>query len=450
MSKLNQMLSPLRKISIPKPNASVLLFLAALAAVAIANSSLSEAYMALLNFPYEVKIFGYEIFQHHGQTMTFAQFVNDGLMAIFFFVVGLEIKQEMTVGELSSVKKSILPVIAALGGIIIPVLLFWLISPEGDAMRGMAIPMATDIAFALALLGALGRHVPPSFRVFLMALAVADDIGGIIIIALFYSTHVAWAPLIVALGVVLLVAFIGKLGMRSSLFYYAVFLIVWLLFLQSGVHTTIAGVLVALAMPLTTRVRPEDLQLRMREEFTQLNPSAHKEARGALVLSHEQLNVTSELRRTLSYTVSPVQTMEHALSPIVSYFILPVFAFVNAGVSFDGISSDGMLGLPLAIFCGLFLGKTIGISLFTWAAVKLGISPWPKSMTSQTLVPLAMFGGIGFTVSLFIASLSYGVGMEELLNQAKLGIFAGTIISGLAGYLFLGRMLRSCGISNED
>lgn len=450
MSKLDQLLSPLRRISIPKPNASVLLFFAALLAVAVANSPWSEVYVGLLNYPFEVKLFGYEIFQHHGHTMTFGQFVNDGLMAIFFFVVGLEIKQEMTVGELSTIKKSLLPVIAALGGMIVPVLFFWMVCPPGDAMRGLAIPMATDIAFALALLGALGKHVPNSFRIFLMALAVADDIGGIIIIALFYSSHVAWAPLIIAFGVLLLVAFIGKLGMRSTFFYYTIFFIVWMLFLQSGVHTTIAGVLVALATPLTTKIRPEDLQLQMRKEFEQLDTNDYREAKGALVLSHDQLHTTSQLRYTLGCTISPVQTLEHTLSPIVSYFILPIFAFVNAGVSFDGISSNGLLGLPLAIFCGLFLGKTIGISLFTWAAIKLGISSWPKQMSLKTLIPLAKFGGIGFTVSLFIASLSYGVGHEDLLNQAKLGIFAGTIVSGLAGYIYLGYMLKKYPPKTED
>lgn len=442
MSKLNQVLSPLRQISIPKPNASVLLFLAALVAVAIANSPWSETYMAFLNYPFEVKILGYEIFQHHGHTMTIGQFVNDGLMAIFFFVVGLEIKQEMTVGELSSVKKALLPVIAAFGGMIVPVLFFAMISPLGDAMRGMAIPMATDIAFALALLGAVGSHVPNSFRVFLMALAVADDIGGIIIIALFYSSQVAWAPIIIAFGTLLLIAFVGKLGMRSSAFYYIAFFIVWLLFLQSGVHTTIAGVLVALVTPLTTKIRPEDLQLRMREEFKALDTSGHREAKGALVLSHDQLHIASQLKRTLGYTICPVQKLEHALSPLVSYFILPIFAFVNAGVSFDGISSDGLFGLPLAIFVGLFFGKTVGISLFTWVAIKLGVSAWPKDMSLKTLIPLAKFGGIGFTVSLFIASLSYGSGHADLLNQAKLGIFAGTIVSGLVGYITLGYMLK--------
>lgn len=445
MKAINQFISPLRQISIPKPNASVLLFLASLLAVAVANSSWGDAYQSILNYPFEVKILGFELFAHNGHTMTFAEFVNDALMAIFFFVVGLEIKQEMTVGELSSAKKAMLPVIAAFGGMIVPVLVFMLVCPPGDAMRGAAIPMATDIAFALALLGALGKHVPSSFRVFLMALAVADDIGGIIVIALFYTGHVAWTPLLVAFGILMLVSFIGKLGMRNIWFYLLAFAIVWYLFLASGVHTTIAGVLVALCVPLTTKIRPEDLRAQMRLEFDRLNPVDYKEGKGALVLSHSQLQVTEIMRKTLGSTISPVQQLEHAIAPFVSYFILPIFAFVNAGVSFEGLSADGLFGLPLAIFCGLFLGKTIGISLFTWVAIRLKISPWPNQMSLMTLIPLAKFGGIGFTVSLFIASLSYGVGQEELLNQAKLGIFAGTIISAIAGYMWLSLALKRTG-----
>lgn len=446
---INQLISPLRRISIPKPNASVLLFLAALVAVAVANSSWGHIYQSILDYPFEVKILGVELFAHHGQTMTVAQFVNDALMAIFFFVVGLEIKQEMTVGELSTVKKSILPVIAAFGGMIVPVLAFYLVCPPGPAMRGAAIPMATDIAFALALLGALGKHVPSSYRVFLMALAVADDIGGIIIIAIFYSSHVAWVPLLLAFGLLMLVAFIGKLGMRNLWFYMLAFAFVWYLFLESGVHTTIAGVLLALCVPLTTKIRPEDLRAQMRQDFQHFDPSDFKEGKGALVLSHHQLEFTETLRKTLGRTISPVQQLEHAIAPFVSYFILPIFAFVNAGVSFEGISADGLFGLPLAIFCGLFLGKTIGISLFTWIAIRLKISPWPSQMSLLTLIPLAKFGGIGFTVSLFIASLSYGAGHEELLNQAKLGIFAGTIISAVAGYLWLGFALKRTGKWNK-
>lgn len=442
MTRLNQLLLPLRRISLPRPNASVLLFVAALVAVAIANSSWSDAYQDILNYPIEVKLLGFELFSHHGHTMTLAQFVNDGLMAIFFFVVGLEIKQEMMVGELSSFKKSILPIIAAFGGMIVPVLCFFAICHEGPATRGAAIPMATDIAFALALISALGSRVPNSLRIFLMALAVVDDIGGIIIIALFYSSHVAWVPLLIALGVLLIVAFIGKMGMRNPMFYLTAFFGIWLLFLESGIHTTIAGVLVALCVPLTTKVHIKELQLKLREQFTSLDKSGHRECSGGLVLSHDQIDVTEKLKKTLGRSISPVQTIEHMIAPFVSYFVLPIFAFVNAGVSFEGITSDGLLQLPLAIFLGLFVGKTVGISLFTWVAIKLKVSSWPSGMNLRNLIPLSVFGGIGFTVSLFIASLSYGVGHEDLLNQAKLGIFVGTIVSGVVGYIALGSVLK--------
>lgn len=440
MSTKFNILNPLRRMSIPKPNASILLFVAAILAVCIANSPWSDWYQELLNYPIEVKVLGFELFAHHGHTMNLAAFVNDFLMAFFFFNIGLEIKQEMAVGELSSIKKSILPVIAAFGGMIMPVLCFFAIMHEGPGARGAAIPMATDIAFALALIGALGNRVPAALRIFIMALAVVDDIGGIIVIATFYSSGVAWVPLMIAFAVLALIAFCGKSGIDHPGFYMLMFFVVWQLFLLSGIHTTIAGVLVALCVPMTTKVRIDNLRAALREQFASFAEN-HKEGKGALILSSEQMQVTAGLRSTLSRSVSPVQTIEHMLSPIVSYFILPVFAFVNSGVSFADISSDGLLGVPLAIFLGLFVGKTVGISLFTWAAIKLGISPWPTGMNLRRLLPLSVFGGIGFTVSLFVASLSYGAGHEELLNQAKLGIFAGTIVSGLVGYLWLNAVL---------
>lgn len=441
MSKKFRILDPLHQMSIPKPNATILLFVAAILAVIVANSPWSDVYQSFLNHPMDVSVFGFELFQHHGHTMTLAQFVNDFLMALFFFNVGLEIKQEMMVGELSSVKKSLLPVIAAFGGMIMPVLFFFAIESTPPGALGAAIPMATDIAFALALIGALGDKVPTSLRVFIMALAVVDDIGGIIVIALFYSSGVAWTPLLIALGILGLIALFGKLGVEHPGFYMLMFFIVWQIFNISGLHTTIAGVLVALCVPLATKVRIDELQLALREQFNSLTQD-HKEGRGALVLSHEQISVTSRLRSTLSCSVSPVQTIEHMLSPIISYFVLPLFAFVNAGVSFEGISTDGLLGVPLAIFLGLFLGKTVGISLFTWLAIKLKACAWPSGMTLRRLVPLSAFGGIGFTVSLFIATLSYGAEYPDLLNQAKLGIFAGTIVSGVVGYIWLKREIK--------
>lgn len=447
--KLNDLMSPLRRISIPKINASVLLFLSAVLAMILANSAWSESYFAILNHPIEVKILGLEIFQHHGHTMTFAQFVNDALMAIFFLVVGLEIKQEMVVGELSSVKKALLPVIAAMGGMVVPVLFFLAISHEPPASAGAAIPMATDIAFALALLGALGSRVPSSLRIFLMALAVVDDIGGIIVIALFYSSHVDWASLAIAGGVLLGIYLAGRRGMTHPLFYMLGFWVVWFFFVRSGIHATISGVLTALCVPLTTQVHIEKLRSTLRAQFDGLSLTDHKDASGATVLSHDQLHVTTALKRTLGRTISPVQTLEHMLAPIVSYVILPVFAFANAGVDLGGVSTDGLFGLPLAILLGLFPGKAVGITLFTWVAIKLGLCSWPSGMNLKRLIPLSIFGGIGFTVALFIASLSYDASLSELLNQAKLGIFAGTILSAVVGYLYLSAVLPKGNAGSE-
>lgn len=440
MSKFN-ILKPIQEMSIPKPNATVLLFVASLLAVFLANSPWQESYLAFLRYPIEVKVLGFELFAHHGHTMDVAMFVNDFLMALFFLNVGLEIKQEMAVGELSSFKKSLLPVIAALGGIIMPVLFFLAVEHQAPGSKGAAIPMATDIAFALALIGALGKRVPSSLRVFIMALAVVDDIGGIIVIATLYSNGVAWVPLLIAFGLLLITAMCGKLGVEHPSFYGLMFFIIWQFFLVSGIHTTIAGVLVALCIPMTTKVRIDALQMALRKQFESLTHD-HKEGKGALVLSHGQIEIASELKSTLSRSVSPVQTIEHMLSPIVSYFVLPIFAFVNAGVTFGEISTDALMGVPLAIFLGLFIGKPVGISLFTWLAIRLGICSWPKGMNVKRLIPLSVFGGIGFTVSLFIASLSYGAGYEDLLNQAKIGIFAGTILSGVVGYLWLGSAVK--------
>lgn len=441
MSKKFDFVDPLHQMSIPKPNASVLLFIASVLAVVIANSPWNEFYQYFLNHPIEVKVLGWELFAHHGHTMTLSMFVNDFLMALFFFNVGLEIKQEMTVGELSSIKKSLLPVLAAIGGMLVPVILFLAVERTSPGNLGAAIPMATDIAFALALIGALGKRVPTALRVFIMALAVVDDIGGIIVIALFYSSGVAWTPLIIAFLVLALIAFCGKIGFEHPGFFMGMFFVVWQLFLLSGIHTTIAGVLVALCVPMTTKVRIDHLQQALREQFDRLG-SDHKSSGSAVVLTHDQLEVAHGLRSTLSRSVSPVQTIEHMLSPIVSFFVLPLFAFVNAGVSFEGISADGIWGIPMAIILGLFVGKPVGITLFTWLAVKFGLCPWPSGMTLRRLVPLSVFGGIGFTVSLFIATLSYGELYPELLNQAKLGIFVGTILSAIVGYVWLGRILR--------
>ena len=430
-----------QRLSALRPNPSMLLFLATIIAVAIANSPWSTSYEDFLRYPVQVIIGGIELFRHMGHTMTISQVVNDALMAIFFFLVGLEIKQELLVGELSSPKKAILPVIAALGGMIFPVLFFLGVTPSHPESLGAAIPMATDIAFALAVLGSLGGRVPKSLYVFLATLAVADDIGGIIVIALFYSKGVSLRPLGIGLALVGLLLLLGRLRVTALEPYIIAGIAVWALFLQSGIHPTIAGVLVALCIPAGSKGHIRELSRKLRELTSHLSTEA-REAERAVILSHDQLKRIAEIKDTAGQAISPVQTLEHALKPLVDNLILPLFAFVNAGVSFGDVSADMLLGLPLAIFLGLFLGKTVGISLFTYVAIRVKLCAWPEGMNLPRLISLAVLGGIGFTVSLFIANLAYdGPEMAQLLNEAKLGIFAGTIISGIVGYMLLSRFL---------
>lgn len=434
--------APLERLCFPKVNASLLLLLATVGALAIANSPLMSYYQEILSFPVSIRIGELQLFSHHGEAMMLSEFVNDALMTVFFFVVGLEIKQEILVGELSSLKKALLPIFAALGGMVIPVAMYFLVCHEAPGSMGAAIPMATDIAFALAVLGVLGKRVPYSLKIFLTALAVVDDIGGIIVIAIFYSGHIAWIYLALSALLLLIMFVAGRIGVHSTGFYYAMGFLVWLLFAQSGIHPTIAGVLAALCTPAQTKVHLERLRERLRLLFDAMPKDQHREAKGAMVLSHHQLDIMNSIRKTSRHAISPVQIMESELSPLVNYLILPLFAFVNTGIALGDITSDGLFGVPLAITLGLFPGKAIGIFLFTLLAVRLGICALPEGMNSKNLFSISILGGVGFTVSLFVANLSFGAnGHMELLTQAKLGIFVGTLLSALIGLWSLSKVL---------
>ncbi|MFC4665815.1 Na+/H+ antiporter NhaA [Falsiporphyromonas endometrii] len=435
------LISPFKRITTQKPNATVLLFLAAVLAVIVANSSMSGFYNTLLDYKVSLQIGGYELFAHHGETMTLLQFVNDALMAIFFFVVGLEIKQEMLVGELSSVRKALLPVIAAFGGMIVPILFYMLICHSGDAARGAAIPMATDIAFALAVLSMLGKKVPTSLKTFLTALAVVDDIGGIVVIAIFYSSHIEFGLLLAAFAIIVFMFLCGKFGYARKWLYYIGGIIVWTLFLESGVHATIAGVLVAFTIPTKTKICHKKLQDEIQLLFNMM-PSGERSFKGSTMLSHKQVEVLHTIQQTAYNSVPLVQEIESNFSSFVNYVVLPLFAFVNAGVVIGGVTTETLMGVPLAIVLGLVLGKCLGIFSFTWLFVKSGVGKMPKGMTTHNLLALSMIGGVGFTVSLFLASLSFGEAMPELFNGAKIGIFAGSIISGVVGFFWLRHVLN--------
>lgn len=441
---INVILKPLRRFATQKSSASFLLFMATILAMLLANSPWAYAYHHILAYPVDLQIGSWNLFSHHGESMSMLAFVNDALMAVFFFVIGLEIKQEVLIGELSSMRKAILPVIAACGGMIVPVLFYVLVCNTAPEVRGAAIPMATDIAFALAVLGLLGKRVPLSMRIFLTALAVVDDIGGIIIIALFYSSDIAFQPLLISIALLAFLYFGGKMRVNNIIFYYVVGFFVWMLFLESGIHPTIAGVLVAFTVPARPKVNLNDFTCDMTGYLNMLDYTEVRQSKTASVLTPTQIQVLNNIHLLANNTISPLQSIADKLHPLVNYLILPLFAFVNAGVTFGDIQPASLVNVPLAVFAGLFVGKSLGIFSFTYLFARTNLGALPAGMTRMNLFGVSMLGGIGFTVALFIANLSFA-GMDaagaDLLNQAKLGVFAGSFVSGLCGYLILKKVL---------
>ena len=398
---INVILKPLRRFAIQKPNASLLLFAATIVAMVLANSPWAHKYHQLLAFPIDLQAGQFNFFAHHGETMSMLAFVNDALMAVFFFVIGLEIKQEVLIGELSSVRKALLPIIAACGGMIVPVLFYMLVCNTPPEVNGAAIPMATDIAFALAVLGLLGKRVPLSMRIFLTALAVVDDIGGIIIIALFYSGHIAFEPLLISLIVLALLYVGGKFRVHNRLFFYIGGFIVWLLFLESGIHPTIAGVLIAFTVPARPVVKLDDFTCDMTGYLNMLDYTEVRQSRKAEVLTPTQIQVLNNIHTLADKTISPLQTIADKLHPLVNYVILPLFAFVNAGVTFGDIQPQTLVNVPLAVFVGLFVGKTLGIFSFSYLFACTPFASMPTGMSKRNLFGVSMLGGIGFTVAWF-------------------------------------------------
>lgn len=437
-------LKPLQRFAVQKPNASLLLFVATIVAMILANSPWAASYNQLLLYPIDLQYGSFNFFAHGGEPMSMLAFVNDALMAVFFFVIGLEIKQEVLIGELCSVRKALLPIIAACGGMIVPILFFILVCGSEPELRGAAIPMATDIAFALAVLGLLGKRVPLSLKIFLTALAVVDDIGGIIIIALFYSGSIAYEPLLMSVAVLVLLYFGGRFRINNNLFYYAAGFIVWMLFLESGVHPTIAGVLVAFTVPARPVINLDRFTNEMTGLLNLFDFTEVKQTEKAAVLTPMQIHVLNNIHGIANKTISPLQDIANKLNPLVNYLILPLFAFVNAGVTFGDIQIQSLAGIPLAVFVGLLLGKALGIFSFSYLFIRSGLIAMPAGMNKRNLFGVSLLGGVGFTVALFIANLSYGTLPDvgaDFLNQAKLGVFAGSFVSGLFGYLLLKKVL---------
>lgn len=378
----------------------IILMFAALLAIALANSPFQPYYNLLIDTPVEVRVGVLEI------SKPLLLWINDGLMVVFFFMVGLELKREFIEGELANKRNIILPGFAALGGMLIPALIYAYYNYGNSiALQGWAIPTATDIAFALGVLGLLGSRVPTSLKVFLTSLAIFDDVGAIIIIAIFYTAKISTLSIIIVLCCIPILAWINKRNPSSTSVYIMVGVVMWVAMLKSGVHATLVGVILAIFIPMRSKTDPN---------------------------------------------YSPLKRMERDLHSLVAFFVLPVFAFANAGINFSGVGTEQLLhGVPLGIAMGLFIGKQLGVFGFCWLAIKLNLTQLPNEISWASLYGTAALCGIGFTMSLFIGSLAFEETSVNQLFDERLGILLGSLASGIIGYIVLNRSLPKNNTSNN-
>ena len=410
----------------------IVLIIATIAALIWANSSFYESYHHIWH---EFKV-GF-VWGKINMVSSLHHWINDGLMALFFFVVGLEIKREVMGGELSSLKKASLPIAAAVGGMLLPAVFYAItVINYPEYINGWGIPMATDIAFALGLLAMLGSRVPLNLKIFLTALAIADDLGAVLVIAIFYTESIDYNELLYA-GICLIILITANFaGIRRTLFYAIIgFAGVWIAFVYSGVHATIAGVLIALTIPARTKIGEESYIDKLSQYLNRFKQE-EIDTRSTL-LTKNQVHVIAEIQNLNEKAITPLQRLEHTLHPVTAYFILPVFALSNAGVHIDGEILDMVLHpISLGITFGLVLGKFLGISLFSKLLVKLKIAVLPEGVSWNQIYGVAFLAGIGFTMSMFISDLAF---KDESFKQiAKVGIMCASLLSAIIGMVWLG------------
>jgi NhaA family Na+:H+ antiporter len=403
------------------------LVLLACTAVALvwANSPWADGYHHLWEAPVTVGAPGF------GLTLSLHHWVNDGLMAVFFFLVGLEIKREVLVGELASLRSAALPVAAALGGMVAPALLYTAVNAGGPGAAGWGIPMATDIAFALGILALLGDRVPSGLRVFLAALAIADDLGAVLVIAFFYTGALDWGAMGGAAAVLAVLVALNRAGARRPLTYALLGIALWLFVLASGVHATIAGVLLALTVPARTRISED--QFLARAEASLADFRAADEPGTTVLTNRGHQAALQAMESACDAAQAPLQRIEHALHGFVAFVVMPVFALANAGVPLgSGIGTAARSPIALGVVLGLALGKPLGITLASWLAVRSGAADLPAGVTWRHVHGAGWLGGIGFTMSLFVAGLAFAD--PGVLDTAKLGVLGASVVAGLVGY----------------
>jgi len=424
---IDVLMSPFVSFAKIEAAGGILLMASTIAALIWANSSWAESYYAIWNAHATIGLGEFSL------TETRHEWINDGLMAIFFFLVGLEIKREVLIGELSSLRKAAFPLIAAVGGAILPALLYIVVAHDVQAIKGWAIPMATDIAFVLGVLAILGSRVPVTLKIFVTALAIADDLIAVLVIAIFYTEKIQIISLALGLAGIVLCFGANALGIRKPIVYTVIGLFVWYAVLKSGVHATVAGVLLAFTIPARTYMDRDSFLSQCRsllERFASAGEGSPQ--------SHSALHA---MHKKLEMVESPLHRIEHSLHPWVSFLIMPLFALANAGVQiFGNLAAAVRHPVSIGVVLGLFLGKPIGIWAFAWMSTKIGLAAAPSELSCGALFGAAWLCGIGFTMSLFIGTLAFGEG--DLLSMSKIGILAASLASGMCGCLFLIRQTR--------
>jgi NhaA family Na+:H+ antiporter len=375
-------------------------------------------------------------------TKSLRHWIDEGLMTIFFLLVGLEIKREVLVGELATVKKALLPVGAAIGGMLFPALIFVAFNHGTPTIHGWGIPMATDIAFALGALYLLGNRVPMGLRVFLSAFAIADDLGAVLVIALFYTQEISLPALAAAAGIIAILALSNAAWVRSALAYAVLGIALWLAVLASGLHATVAGVILALFIPARGMYDTDKFKQEVNHYLADITCSDDK-CGYTILMDQKHMNAVQSIEVACERVETPLQRMEHGLQPWVAFLIVPLFGFANAGFSVMDIDISAALSSPLTlgVATGLFLGKPLGITLFSWLFVRSKLASLPAGVAWPHILSAGMLGGLGFTMALFIDGLSFTAPL--LLDYAKLGILAGSILSGIAGMSLLYRTISS-------
>lgn len=432
---LSRVLTPFEEFINRQTTSSITLMAAASVALVLANSPLRDAYEHLVYLPIRLSVGEWSL------QRSLVHWVNEGLMAFFFLIVGLELKREIQVGELADLRKAALPLFAALGGMVMPALIYRLLNPNPALAHGWGIPVATDIAFCVAALVILGHRIPQSLMIFLVAFAIVDDLGAVMVITFFYTEQIALGPFLAAVGFLILLVFLNLGGVRNPLYYGLGGVLLWFALLNSGIHATVAGILVAFCIPARPSYHPEKFSLSVRQLMDQFDSLTIPDS--GFRDNRDQFSLLQSLRHGVRKAESPLRRIETVLHLPVALVVIPIFALTNAGIHLSSGLLSQVTGHPIAhgVFLGLVLGKFIGVTSFSWAAVRLGLASLPAGVGFAHIAGVGLLGGIGFTMSIFIAELSYGTFPERLLIAKTAVIFASATAAllGIVWLLVVGR-----------